>query len=105
MRHAVIALHELDDTTFYRSMIAELLDPERVAALKAAITFFEAETFPWNDYEIVTPEPGQTAELVLTGITGPYFIGHGPLQILAGKMSDLREPIPKVGEAFTLTMA
>lgn len=102
MRHAAISLHELDDTTFYRSLITELLDPERVAALKAAIGFFEAEKFPWNDYEIATPEPGQTAELVLTGVTGPYFIGHGPLQILTGKLSDLREPIPKMGEAFTL---
>jgi cell filamentation protein len=105
MRHAAISLHELDDTTFYRSLIQELLDPERVAALKAAIAFFEAEKFPWNDYEIATPEPGQTAELVLAGITGPYFIGHGPLQILAGKITDLREPLPNVGEAFTLTMA
>ncbi|WP_020173427.1 Fic/DOC family protein [Methyloferula stellata] len=102
MRHAAISLHELDDTTFYRSLITELLDPERVAALKAAIAFFDAEKFPWNDYEIATPEPGQTAELVLTSVQGPYFIGHGPLQILVGKLSDLREPIPNVGDAFTL---
>jgi cell filamentation protein len=105
MRHAAIALHELDDTTFYRGLIMELLDPERVAALRAAITFFEAENFPWNDYEIATAEPGQVAELVLAGLQGPYFIGHGPLNIFAGKILDLPTPLPKVGEAFTLTMA
>ena len=79
MRHAAISLHELDDTTFYRGLIVELLDPERVAALKAAIAFFEAEKFPWNDYEIATPEPGQTAELVLAGIGGPLFHRPRPL--------------------------
>jgi len=102
LRHAAISLHELDDTTFYRGLIMELLDPERVAALRAAIDFFDAEKFPWNDYEIATPEPGQVAELVLTGVQGPYFIGHGSQQILVGKMSDLRGPAPKIGEAFTL---
>jgi len=105
MRHAAISLHELDDTTFYRSLVTELLDLERVAAIKAAITFLEAEQFPWNDYEIATAEPGQTAELVLAGISGPYFIGHGPLQIIAGHVSALPSPAPKTGEAFTLTMA
>jgi cell filamentation protein len=105
MRHAAISLHELDDTTFYRSLIVELLDSDRVEALKAAIEFFEAEKFPWNDYEIATAEPGQTAELVLAGVHGPYFIGHGPLQIIAGKLTDLPAPAPKVGDAFTLAMA
>jgi cell filamentation protein, protein adenylyltransferase len=105
MRHAAISLHELDDTTFYRSLVTELLDPERVAALKAAIAFFEAEKFPWNDYEIATAEPGQIAELVMAGVQGPYFIGHGPLTIIAGKITDLPVPNPKVGDTFTLTMA
>jgi cell filamentation protein len=105
MRHAAISLHELDDTTFYRSLIVELLDPDRVAALKAAIAFFDAEQFPWNDYEIATPEPGQSAELVLTSVQGPYFIGHGSLQILVGKMSDLPAPAPKIGETFNFLMA
>jgi cell filamentation protein len=105
MRHAAISLHELDDTTFYRGLVMELLDPERVAALKAAIAFFEAEKFPWNDYEIATAEPGQIAELVMAGVQDPYFIGHGPLTIIAGKLSDLPAPAPKIGEAFTLSMA
>lgn len=104
MRHAAISLHELDDTTFYRSLIVELLDPERAAALKAAIAYFEAEKFPWNDYEIATAEPGQIAELTLAAVRGPYFIGHGSLQILAGKISDLPTPMPKLGEGFTLAM-
>jgi cell filamentation protein len=104
MRHAAISLHELDDTTFYRSLILELLDPERVAAIKAAVTFFEAQRYPWNDYEIVTPERGQTAELTLAGFHGPYFIGHGSQQILAGKISDLPTPLPNVGEPFTLAV-
>jgi cell filamentation protein len=102
MRHAAISLHELDDTTFYRGLIMELLDTERCAALQAAITFFEREKFPWNDYEIATPEPGQVAELVLTGVEGPYFIGHGSLQILVGKMSGLPNPAPKIGDTFTM---
>jgi cell filamentation protein len=105
MRHAAISLHELDDTTFYRSLIMELLDPDRVAAIKAAIAFFDAEKFPWNDYEIATPEPGQSAELVLTSVQGPYFIGHGSLQILVGKISDLPAPAPKVGDSFAFTQA
>jgi cell filamentation protein len=103
MRHAAISLHELDDTTFYRSLIMELLDPERCAALRAAIRFFEREKFPWNDYEIATPEPGQVVELVLTGVEGPYFIGHGSLQILVGKMTSLPNPAPKPGDPFTLS--
>jgi cell filamentation protein len=101
MRHAAISLHELDDSTFFRSLILEILDPERVAALHAAIAFFEAEKFPWNDYEIATPEPAQIAELVLAGATGPYFIGRGSLQILIGRLSDLPAPAPKTGESFT----
>jgi cell filamentation protein len=105
MRHAAISLHELDDTTFYRSLIVELLDPERVAALKAAIAFFEAENFPWNDYELATPEPGQVVELVLTTVQGAYFIGHGSLQIIVGKVADLPSPNPVRGEAFSFSMA
>jgi len=104
MRHAAISLHELDDTTFYRGLILELLDPERVAAIKAAIAFFEADNFPWNDYEIATPERGQVAELTLAGLRGPFFIGHGSQQILAGKISDLPTPQPTIGEAFTLSI-
>jgi len=105
MRHAAIALHELDDTNFYRSLVLELLDPERVAAIKAAIAYFEAENFPWNDYEIGTAEPGQTVELVMTALQGAYFIAQGALQIFAGKVADLPAPLPKAGESFTLTMA
>jgi len=101
MRHAAISLHELDDTTFYRSLVMELLDPDRVTALKAAIAFFEAEDFPWNDYEIATPDPGQVMELTMGQITGPYFIGNGPLNIIIGKVSELGASIPKEGEVFT----
>lgn len=104
MRHAAISLHELDDSTFFRSLIMELLDSERVAALRAAIAFFEAEKFPWNDYEIATPEAGQAAELTLAGVKEPYFIGKGSQQILIGALKNLPSPMPKMGEDFSFSM-
>jgi len=105
MRHAAISLHELDDTTFYRSLIMELLDPERVAALKAGIAYFEAEDFPWNDYEIATADPGQVVELTMGAIIGPYFIGQGPLNIFVENLSELGALVPKEGEVFTFAKA
>jgi len=105
MRHAAISLHELDDTTFYRSLVMELLDPQRVAALKAAIAYFEADDFPWNDYEIATADPGQVVELTMVAVTGPYFIGNGPLNMIVGNVSELGASIPKEGEVFTFAKA
>lgn len=104
MRHAAISLHELDDSTFFRSLILELLDPDRAAALRAAITFFEAEKFPWNDYEIATPEAGQVADVTLAGVKEPYFIGKGSQQIIIGHLKNLPSPMPKMGEDFTFAM-
>jgi hypothetical protein len=56
----------------------------------------------WNDIYLATVTPGHKAELVLAGVAGNQFMARTKNEILFGKASDLLEPWPERGQAFTL---
>ena len=101
-RQVSIAVHELDDAALLRGLVNEITDPARIAAMHAGLAFFDTEGFDWHDYIIATPEPGERAEAVMSGMTGEYFIARTSTNILIGKLADLPKPLPERGETFML---
>jgi cell filamentation protein len=102
MIQASIAANDHGDPTVMRRMFREISDPLRTDALRAAIAFFEAQGFPWNDRYLATTEPGHRVELTMAGIAGAHFMGRTRSQILIGNTSDLPDPHPQSGETFTI---
>jgi cell filamentation protein len=98
---ASIAAHEQSDPSMMRRLFDEISNPARVAPLRQAIEFLDGRRFPWNDHYIATTEPGYQVELVLVGIAGDNFMARTKSDILVGRSSDLPQPCPEQGKAFT----
>ena len=51
---------------------------------------------------MATLTPGHSVDLVFAGVAGDQFMAHNQVAIFFGKISDLPEPRPGRGEAFTV---
>jgi cell filamentation protein len=103
MIQASVAAHERGDTSIMRRMFDEISNFERAAMLRQSLAELDRLNIDWNDRYIATITPEYAVELVLAGISGNQFMARTSSQILFGRVSDLPDPPPQRGQAFTLT--
>jgi cell filamentation protein len=101
MIEASIAANERGDPSVMRRLFDEISNPSRVEVLRAAEEQLDRQKYNWNERYIATVEPGYPVELTMVGIARDQFMAHTGSRILLGKTSDLPEPRPRRGEAFT----
>jgi cell filamentation protein len=104
MIQASVAAHERADTSMMRRMFDEISNSARVGLLRHALAALDKLNIDWNDRYVATIVPGHNVELVLAGISGDEFMARTASQILFGRVSDLPNPPPQMGQTFTLTM-
>jgi cell filamentation protein len=117
MIQASSAAYDQDDLSMMHRMFEEISDPRRVALLREGIEKLQGaadreaehtgrpERFNWNDHYVATLAPGHAVEPVLAGIAGDQFLARSKNQILFGETSDLPQPLPKIGQIFTIISA
>jgi cell filamentation protein len=101
MIEASVAASERGDHSVMRRLFHEISNPSRVEVLRTAEEQLDRQKYNWNERYIATVEPGYPVELTMVGIARDQFMAHTGSQILLGKTSDLPEPRPERGEAFT----
>jgi len=102
MIRSSVAANEGYDRSLMQRMFRDISNPERVAALRQAIGFFDEQHFPWNDHYLATIEPGHRLELTMAGMAGEHFLARTRSEILVGNTSDLPAARPERGENFVL---
>jgi cell filamentation protein len=79
-----------------RRLLLEIIDPDRVRALRRALDFLKkSRSVPWNDLYVATTVAGQTYSGVLVGRAPPDFMmrakGDGQEWIAIGSIDDIQE--------------
>ncbi len=100
MKQAEISAYELDDFTVMRRLFLEISDPARVELLRQAITLLESEGFEWNDYYLITADPGVPTLVTMDRVVGDLFFCKLPLEMVVGRTADLPDPHPPAGTEF-----
>lgn len=90
-----------------RRLFAEIVDPERVAALRKALNFLKtSRTVPWNDLYVATTVAGQEYSGIFAGRGGSDFMlrVEGEVQewIVVGSTDDLPDDLA-TGDDLTVT--
>lgn len=100
MKQAEISAYELDDFTVMRRLFLEISDPARIKLLRQGIALLESEGFDWNDYYLITADPGVPTMVTMNRIVGDLFFCKLPLEMVVGWTADLPEPQPEAGVEF-----
>jgi fido (protein-threonine AMPylation protein) len=94
------------DSQAVARMFADIVDPERVAALYKITRFLQANDPNWNDRYIATTVEGQAYVGVFGGVSGDDFmmkVRDSRSWFASGKIDDLEDLSPEPGDELSFT--